>query len=126
MSLLTKKETNGVAAVEAPRRTITPRYDVRENGPAFTVTVWLPGVDRDSLETTLDGDTLKVIGRRAFAVPAEWTPLHREIAQTDFQLTLELDRRFNREAVQAELSQGVLTLTLPKAEAVKPRAIEIK
>jgi HSP20 family protein len=39
---------------------------------------------------------------------------------------LELDHRINRDAVKAELTQGVLTLTLPKAESVKPRRIEIK
>jgi HSP20 family molecular chaperone IbpA len=38
---------------------------------------------------------------------------------------LQLDRRVNRDAVKAQLSQGVLTLTLPKAEELKPRRIEI-
>ena len=44
----------------------------------------------------------------------------------DYRLVLELGDRVNREAVRAELTQGVLTLTLPKAEAVKPRRIEVQ
>ena len=43
----------------------------------------------------------------------------------DYRLVLELDRRFNRDGVKAELSHGVLTLTIQKVEAVKPRRIEI-
>ena len=51
--------------------------------------------------------------------------MHRETTAADYRFELELDQRINREAVRAELTQGVLTLTLPKAEAVKPRKIEI-
>ena len=109
----------------AANRTVTPRYDVRETPDAYVLTAHVPGVDRSSLETTVDGETLTITGRRTFSVPADWTPVHREIPQADFRLVLEVDRRFNRDAIKAELSQGVLTLTLPKAEAVKPRRIEI-
>ena len=123
MNLLTKKE----AAVEAPaNRVVTPRHNIQETGDAFILTVWLPGVERSSLETTVDGETLTVFGRRAFTVPADWTPVHREIPQADFRLVFDVDHRINREGIRAEMSQGVLTLTLPKAEAVKPRKIEIK
>jgi len=91
--------------------------------PEFAALV--PGVERSSLETTVDGETLTVTGRRTFTVPEGWTAVHREIPQVDYRLVLEIDRRFNRDGIKAELSQGVLTLTLPKAEAVKPRKIEI-
>ncbi|MCE0485075.1 MAG: Hsp20/alpha crystallin family protein [Methylacidiphilales bacterium] len=124
-NLLTKKETNG-AGQTTPRRTVVPRYQVRENVDAFVLTAWLPGVDRTSLETTVDGETLTVAGSRNLTAPESWTPVYREIPQTDYRLEFELDHRINRDGVRAELSQGVLTLTLPKAEAVKPRRIEIK
>jgi HSP20 family molecular chaperone IbpA len=120
MNLLTKNET------KAPvNRVVTPRYDVRETADAYVLTASVPGVDRSSLETTVDGETLTITGHRTFTVPADWTPVHREIPPADFRLVLEVDRRFNRDGIKAELSQGVLTLTLPKAEAVKPRKIEI-
>jgi HSP20 family molecular chaperone IbpA len=122
MNLLTKNEKPTHVTTN---RVITPHYDVRENTEAYVVTAWVPGVDRSTLETTVDGETLTITGRRAFTVPTDWTPVYREIPQADFRLVLEIDRRFNRDGIKAELTQGVLTLTLPKAEAVKPRKIEI-
>lgn len=106
-------------------RTVTPGYKVRETENAYILTAYVPGVQRSSVETTVDGDTLTVVARRAWTPPTDWTPLHREIPVADYRLVLELDKRFNRDAVKAELTQGVLTLTIPKAEAVKPRRIEI-
>ena len=121
-NLLTKNENQSATC----RRTTTPHYEVRETADAFVVTAQLPGVAKSSLETTVDGETLTVLGRRAFTTPSDWTQVYREIPQADFQLVLELDRRVNREAVRAELNQGILTLTLPKAEAIKPRKIEVQ
>jgi HSP20 family protein len=121
MSLLTKNEPQA-----APRRSVVPRYDVRETADAFNVTAWLPGVDRSAVETTVDGETLTISARRAWTAPEQWTPVYREIPQADFRLVLGLDHRVNREAIRAEFTQGVLTLTVPKAETVKPRRIEIK
>ena len=118
MNLLTKKETP-----VTENRVVTPRYDVHQTPEAYVVTASVPGVDKSSLETTVDGDRLTIVGRRA-AAPADWTPVYREIPQTDYKLVLEIDNRFNREAIKAELNQGVLTLTLAKAEAIKPRKIE--
>jgi len=124
-NLLTKNESEKLTQAP-PRRAITPRYRVRESEDTFTITAEVPGVERSSLETTVDGETLTITGRRTWTVPAEWTPVYREIPQTDYQLVFELDHRVNRVAIRAELSQGVLTLTVPKAEAVKARKIEIK
>ena len=126
MNLFTKNNDSQVATQNATRRTIIPRYDVQEKADAFVITAYLPGVDRSALETHVDGDNLTVFGRRTWTPHAEWTTVYRESAEADYRLVLELDNRFNRDAVKAELKQGVLTLTLPKAEAVKPRRIEIK
>ena len=125
MNLLTKKDSRAVAQ-EAPRRTLVPRYDVRETAEAFILTAELPGVERSALETTIDGESLTIFGRRDWKAPAESTPIHRETPDADFRLVLDLYHRDNRDAVRAVLSQGVLTLTVPKAEAVKLRRIEIQ
>ena len=125
MNLLTKKDSPA-STQTAPRRTITPRYNVEETADAFVITAFVPGVNRSELETNLDQETLTVVARRTWTPPTEWTAVYRETPLADFRLVLELDHRVNRDAVRAELNQGVLTLTLPKAEAVKPRRIEIK
>jgi HSP20 family protein len=121
MNLLTKNNHQ-----TAERRTVVPRYQVQESTDAFTVTAYLPGVDRSALETQVDGEKLTVSGRRTWTAPSDWTPVYRESTPADYRLVLELDNRVNREAVRAELNQGVLTLTLPKSEALKPRRIEIQ
>jgi HSP20 family protein len=125
MNLFTKNNDQTATQIPA-RRTVTPRYDVREKADAFVVTAYVPGVERSAVETTVHGETLTVSARRKTAVPAEWVSLHRESLDTDYRLLLELDHRVNRDAVTAELNQGVLTLTVPKAETAKPRRIEIK
>jgi len=124
MNLLTKKDPQA-STETAPRRAIVPRYNVQETADAFIITAFVPGVNRSDLETHVDQETLTVFARRTWTPPTEWTAVYRETPQADYRLELELDHRVNREAVRAELSQGVLTLTLPKAEAVKPRRIEI-
>jgi len=126
MNLFTKKNDSTQATQEAPRRTAVPRYGVQETADAFVVTAYLPGVARKDLETSVDGESLTIFGRRTWTPPSEWTPVYRESRAADYRLVLELDHRVNRDAVKAELQQGVLTLTLPKAEALKPRRIEIQ
>jgi HSP20 family molecular chaperone IbpA len=128
MNLFANKNDNQLATPTetAPRRSLVPRYGVEEQADAFVVTAYLPGVARTDLETNVDGENLTVFGRRTWTPPAEWATVYRESANADFRLVLELDHRINREALKAELKHGVLTLTLPKAEAVKPRKIEIQ
>ncbi len=121
------KNDGHTATVEAPaRRSIIPRYQIRETEDAFVVTAYVPGAGRSGIETTVHGENLTVLARRATTIPESWEQVHRESSDADYKLVLELDHRVNRDAVSAELSQGVLTLTVPKAETVKPRRIEIK
>ncbi len=125
MNLLSKKDNNA-SSQTTPRRAIVPRHDVEETADAFIITAYVPGVNRSDIETSVDNETLTVLARKTWTPPAEWTAVYRETPVADYRLVLELDHRVNREAVRAELNQGVLILTLPKAEAVKPRRIEIK
>ena len=125
MSFFTKNHTDTATQAEL-RRTVAPRYDIQETVDAFVVTAFVPGVDRSALETHVDGENLTVFARRTWTPPTDWTPVYRETLNHDYRLVLELDHRINREAVRAELNQGVLTLTLPKSEAIKPRRIEIQ
>ncbi len=126
--MTTQTEMNAAAAAQAPenaRPAMSPRYGIAENENAYVVTAYVPGVSPTDIETVVDGEKLIVHARRTWTAPEGWTPVHREIAQADYRLVLGLDRRVNRDGVKAQLTQGVLTLTLPKAEELKPRKIEI-
>jgi HSP20 family protein len=125
MNSTTTQNQNHSVTPANTRRTVVPRYSVQEATDAFVITAFLPGVERSALETSVDGENLTVFARRTWTPPTDWATVYRESSNADFRLVLELDHRVNRDAVKAELKQGVLTLTLPKAESLKPRKIEI-
>jgi HSP20 family molecular chaperone IbpA len=105
--------------------TVAPRYDVTETTDAFGLTVELPGVAKDGLELSVDHEQVRVIGRRAWKKPEAWTALHRETREAAFELVLEHGRAIDAEKVGAELRDGVLRVSLPKAEALKSRKIAV-
>jgi len=109
----------------APVNTVTPRYEIKENADAFGLEAWLPGVAKDGLELTIHEGSLTIVGRRAWKMPDGWTQLYRETPLADFSLTLEHDNTFDADKVHAELRDGILRVTLPKAEALKPRKIAV-
>lgn len=107
------------------RPSVKPAYDVKESADAWGVTVYLPGVAKDDLELTADDGEFRVVGRRAWKQPAEWTSLYRESADVPFELVLTHDNAINVENIHAELKDGVLRASLPKQEALKPRKIAV-
>ncbi|MBE7537993.1 MAG: Hsp20/alpha crystallin family protein [Opitutaceae bacterium] len=106
-------------------QTVRPAYRVQETADAFTATVYLPGVTKDGLEISADREEIVVTGRRGWKAPETWTSLYRESVEAEFSLTLSHDASVDVDKINAELRDGVLTLTLPKAEALKPRKIAV-
>jgi HSP20 family protein len=104
---------------------IKPAFNVREDEHGYDVTVQLPGVAKDGLEINMEANELTIIGRRAWAPPAEWTALYRETPRANFELTLSHEGDIDADKIGAELKDGILRLTLPKAEAAKPRKIAV-
>lgn len=121
--------TNSAATNAAPAPALTPsikpRYEIKESPEAWGVTVQLPGVAKDGIELTADEGVLTIVGRRAWTPPAGWTALYRESSDTRYELTLTHDNTIDADKIAAELRDGVLRLSLPKAEAVKPRKIAV-
>jgi HSP20 family protein len=105
--------------------TVKPAYDIKETEEAFGVTVQLPGVAKDGLELTVEEGQLRIVGRRAWKQPEGWTALYRESADAPFELVLVHDNAIDVDKIHAELSEGVLRVALPKAEAIKPRKIAV-
>jgi len=84
----------------------------------------VPGLKPEELQVTLEGDTVTIRGEVKGS--AEQKYLLRERATGRFERTLTINTPIDASKVEAQFDLGVLTLTLPKAEAVKPRQIEIK
>ena len=105
--------------------TVKPLYEVKETDDAYGLTVALPGVTKDTLEITAEAGELRIVGRRAWKQPEGWTSLYRESADVPYALTLTHDNALDADKIAAELRDGVLRVSLPKAEALKPRKIAV-
>jgi HSP20 family molecular chaperone IbpA len=102
-----------------------PRYQIRENDDGYDLTVFLPGVTKEGLEITDEGGELRLTGKRAFRLPEGAAVLHRETTDLPYELVLDHDGSVDTAKITAELKDGVLQLTLAKAESAKPRKIAV-
>jgi HSP20 family protein len=105
--------------------TVRPLHEIKETPEAFGVTVYLPGVAKTGLDLTVEEGQIRVVGRPAWKQPEGWTTLYRESADAPFELVLTHDNAIDADKVAAELRDGVLRISLPKHEALKPRKIAI-
>jgi HSP20 family molecular chaperone IbpA len=104
---------------------VRPVYSVTESADAYALTVQLPGVAKSGLNITDENGVLTIRGERSWKQPAGWTSLYRESSDRPFELSLEHDQSIDVDKIRAELNDGVLNATLPKAEARKPRKITV-
>ena len=103
---------------------MTPVASVIEGGDVYMLNVEMPGVSKEGLEISVENNELTIIGRRSLA-QIEGTLIHRESRPENFRRVFELDPSIDMSKISARIDQGVLTLTLPKAEQVKPRKITV-
>jgi HSP20 family protein len=122
LSRATAARSNGTAATGP---TVKPAYQVKETDDAYGLTVFLPGVAKDTLEITAEEGQFRLLGRRAWKQPEGWTSLYRESTEVPFELILTHDNVIDADKVVAELKDGVLRVSLPKHEALKPRKIAV-
>jgi len=103
---------------------VAPAASVTEDHDGYTLRVEMPGVTREGLEISFENNELSLLGRRS--LPAiDGTLIHRESRQENFRRAFELDPSIDANRISAKIDQGVVTLTLPKAEEVKPRKITV-
>jgi HSP20 family molecular chaperone IbpA len=105
--------------------TVKPVYEIRETTDSYGVTVQLPGVAKDAVEITNEDSQLRIFARRAWQQPEKWTAVYRESTDAPYELVLHHDNSIDSDKIAAELRDGVLRVSLPKTEAVKPRKIAI-
>jgi HSP20 family protein len=119
VSPLTLRSYNG----EAPG----PALDVHETGDEIVVSAALPGIKPEDVDITITGQTLSIRGEFKADEKVERDQyLYRERRFGTFHRQLQLPVRVQGDAATATFENGVLTLTIPKAEEVKPRQIQIK
>lgn len=121
-TLVRENRTNGKR--QATEQFIAPAATVFETTDGYTLEVEMPGVSKENLEMWVENNELTILGRRS-TPSVEGTLLHRESRSENFRRSFELDPSIDAAKISAKIDQGVVTLTLPKAEQVKPRKIAV-
>ena len=103
-----------------------PPLDLYDNKESFVVTLELPGLKKEDISLSLHDGVLTVSGERKFeAQAAKGGSFRTERPHGKFERSIGLPSRVNPEGVTAAYKDGVLTVTLAKAEEAKPRHIEV-
>jgi HSP20 family protein len=103
---------------------ITPPASVSETADGYMLELEMPGVNKQGLEISIEKNELSIVGHRSN--PAiDGTPVHRESRPHNYRRSFEIDPSIDSGKIVARMNQGVVTLTLPKAEEVKPRKITV-
>ncbi|MBF0407998.1 MAG: Hsp20/alpha crystallin family protein [Candidatus Riflebacteria bacterium] len=103
-----------------------PLFNLAEDDETLSVECLAPGLDTSSLKINVTNNVLSISGEKAESkIPEE--KYHRsERSAGKFTRTLELPVEIDRDKVTAEYKNGLLNITLPKAEVAKPKTIEVK
>ena len=115
--LVTKEEKT------APGRYYVPYADIYETEDALTVVMEMPGVEKQALDIALENDVVKVDGRIDFSKYEGMEPVYTEYNVGHYTRSFALSNKIAQEKISAQLDDGVLTLTLPKAKEAQPRKI---
>lgn len=114
-----------MATATITRREIRPASCITQEDGHVRLRLELPGVQKDGLDIQVDNEQLTIIGRRSFD-DENRSYLLQERRRGDFVQHYTMDETIDREKIEADLHDGVLTLKLHLKEAVKPRKIEVK
>ncbi|MHB8915529.1 MAG: Hsp20/alpha crystallin family protein [Thiobacillus sp.] len=116
---LTSGETSENAA-------ILPRVDVLEDKSGITLYADLAGVPKDKLSLNIEADTLTIEGELGLNMPQGMEATHAEINLPRYRRVFTLSKELDSEKISAEFEHGVLKLSIPKAEYLQPRKVEIR
>jgi HSP20 family molecular chaperone IbpA len=103
-----------------------PRSDIYETKDNVVVTLDMPGASEDSIDITLEKNVLTINANSSLSAPGDFELAFAEFQAGDYERSFRLTDQINRDDIQALYKDGVLKLTLPKAEVAKPRKISVK
>ena len=119
-----KKEVAGQEQT-VPGRFFVPSTDAYETDDGLTLVMEMPGVSRDNLEVSLEDGVLRVEGKLDYSKYLGLEPVYTEYNVGHYARSFSLSQKVDQENIAATLEDGVLTLTLPKSAAARPRRIAI-
>src|SRR5271165_4068348 len=125
LALREKKELAAKEEKTIPGRYYVPYTDIYETNDALTLVMEMPGVEKKDLTVTLENDVLRVDGRIDFSKYEGMEPLYTEYNVGHYTRSFSLSNKIDQDGINAQLTGGVLTLTLPKGKDAQPRRIAI-
>ncbi len=120
-----KRELQKKEESTAPARMFLPTTDIYETDQALTVVMEMPGVDKGKVEINIEEGVLTVEGRIDFSKYEALVPVYTEYNIGNFRRSFSLSNSTDQDKIRADMKDGVLTVTLPKAEQAKPRKIAV-
>lgn len=102
-----------------------PEIGVEKTESGWRLRADMPGLRPEDLEVEAHGDHLTIRAQRAVEVPEGFEALHRERGSLRFERSFQMRDGIDAEGVTAKLSEGVLTIEVPKPAAKQPRSIQV-
>jgi HSP20 family protein len=116
-----EKKTEGTT----PGRAFVPVTDIYETPEALTVVLEMPGVDRNSIEASVEDDVVTIEGRIDFSKYEGMQPVYTEYNVGHYARSFQISNKVDQSKISAQMKDGVVTLVLPKVEQAKPRKIQV-
>ena len=121
-----KRELLNKDEATVPARVFMPTTDIFETDEALTVVMEMPGVEKSNIHIGIENEVLTVDGNIDFSKYEKLQPIYTEYNIGHYRRRFTLSStRIDQGKIGAEMKDGVLTLTLPKAEQAKPRRIAV-
>lgn len=104
----------------------TPSTNLYDSGDKFVVMVEVPGMSKDDISVRIQGNYLELSGTRKADAPEGYKTHRTERPAATFTRSFTIPSDVNADGVEASMKDGLLMLSLPKAEAAKPKQIDIR
>lgn len=123
-----KSDPEKVERIERSRDTkvFNPDVDIIERKDDIIVVADMPGIDEASVDITLENNILSIYGKVDWNAPGKLKLIHGGYGIGDYQRVFTLSGEVNREKIEATVNNGILKITLPKAEAVRTKKIAVR
>jgi len=121
-----KKEATGDVERTNDRITYIPMVDIRTSDSEVTVSTDMPGINDQAVDVDLDRDILTIRGECTLKAPEGYRLAYREFESGNFERSFRITDEIGRDAIDATVKDGVLTIRLPKAKEAQPRKISVK
>ena len=120
-----KKELETKEESTVPGKYYLPDTDIYETEQALTVVMEIPGINKDAIDIHLEKDELSVRAEVDLANYDNYQPAYTEYNVGHFKRRFSLSNKVDQDKIEANVENGVLFLTLPKAEEAKPKKVVI-